>query len=396
MGCMAVMRNGGKMVYTEHDLVRIAKRENNTKRSYLVVDPLQGKHMPVKASRSFTLFYQLADQLASRYAGERLLFIGFAETATAIGAAVAHRYGKKCRCRALYMQTTREETDGVQYLYFCEEHSHATEQKLIQDDLDAVDGRIDRIVFVEDEVTTGNTIMHIISLLSARYPAIKKYAAASLLNGMDREAMGRYADRRIDLHYLVKTDHSLYADRADSYQGDGKYVLCRRDIRYSGEGTPSSGSVREILFRSRVDVRRLIPMEEYDSEIARLWEEVRSQIDFRSHHSVLVLGTEEFMYPALRISEKIEEIAGDARCHSTTRSPIVVSREEDYPLHTRYELPGLYDRDRRTFIYDLAQYDRVLVITDAPLSETAGLIALTAALQSCGNDDIYVVRWCLP
>ena len=37
------------MEYTEKDLVKIAKRENNTKRNYLVVDPLQGKHIPVAA-----------------------------------------------------------------------------------------------------------------------------------------------------------------------------------------------------------------------------------------------------------------------------------------------------------------------------------------------------------
>ena len=30
------------MRYEEKDLVRIAKRENNNKRSYLVFDPLQG------------------------------------------------------------------------------------------------------------------------------------------------------------------------------------------------------------------------------------------------------------------------------------------------------------------------------------------------------------------
>ena len=36
------------MEYTEKDLVKIAKRENNTKRNYLVVDPLQGKHIPVE------------------------------------------------------------------------------------------------------------------------------------------------------------------------------------------------------------------------------------------------------------------------------------------------------------------------------------------------------------
>ena len=34
-------------MYTEKQLVAVAKRENNTKRNYLVVNRLQGKHVPV-------------------------------------------------------------------------------------------------------------------------------------------------------------------------------------------------------------------------------------------------------------------------------------------------------------------------------------------------------------
>ena len=74
------------MGYVEQDLVRIARRENNTKRSYLVVNPLQGKHIPVSPKRALKLFADLADTIRNAYAGERLLLIGFAETATAIGA----------------------------------------------------------------------------------------------------------------------------------------------------------------------------------------------------------------------------------------------------------------------------------------------------------------------
>ena len=43
------------MNYQQKDLVRIAKRENNTKRNYLVVDPLQGKHVPVEPSKALNL-----------------------------------------------------------------------------------------------------------------------------------------------------------------------------------------------------------------------------------------------------------------------------------------------------------------------------------------------------
>ena len=62
------------------DLIRIAKRENNTKRSYLYVNPVQGKHIPVSPSRSLELFSLLAQKIEDRYPDEGILIIGFAET----------------------------------------------------------------------------------------------------------------------------------------------------------------------------------------------------------------------------------------------------------------------------------------------------------------------------
>ena len=144
------------MEYVENDLVRIAKRENNNKRNYLIVDPLQGKHIPVSPSRSLGLFSDLAKTVEEEYKDERLLVIGFAETATAVGAGVAIILDAK------YIQTTRENIPDVEYLFFSEEHSHATEQKLVKNDIDAVIKDIDRIIFVEDEVSTGKTIVNII------------------------------------------------------------------------------------------------------------------------------------------------------------------------------------------------------------------------------------------
>ena len=98
------------------------------------------------------------------------------------------------------------------------------------------------------------------------------------------------------------------------------------------------------------------------------------------------------MFPALYIGRQLELANNEVLCHATTRSPIVVSLEQDYPLHSRYELKSLYDPERRTFIYDIAAYDRVLIITDAPEQE-AGLATLINVLK-IKNDNITVVRWC--
>ena len=163
-------------MYTEAELVRIAKRENNTRRKYLVVNRLQGKHIPVSPKEALQMFRSLAELIKEAYPSERLLMVGFAETATAIGAAVA------IECQAAYMQTTREVIDGVDYLYFSESHSHATEQKLVKTDLDKIIGKTDRIVFIEDEVTTGNTILNIVRLIQKTYAQPVSFGGASILN----------------------------------------------------------------------------------------------------------------------------------------------------------------------------------------------------------------------
>jgi hypothetical protein len=99
------------------------------------------------------------------------------------------------------------------------------------------------------------------------------------------------------------------------------------------------------------------------------------------------------MYPALYVGKKLEEHGNQVWSHSTTRSPIVVSMEEAYPLHSRYELKSVYDAERKTFLYDIEEYDRVFVVTDAPKEETAGRNTLINALRT-KNDTITWIRWC--
>lgn len=369
------------MMFETQNFVKIAKRENNKKRNYLVVNALQGKHIPVKPSEAFSMFKELALKIKERYQDEKLLFIGFAETATAIGAAVANY------CDTWYMHTTRETLENVKYIYFSEQHSHATEQKLVQDDIDKIKDTIDRIIFVEDEVTTGKTILNIIDILNKLYPQIKKYAVASLLNGMNDESIDVYKKRKIDLNYIVKTNHESYAQIAQQYAGDGMYITLDQlkavgNIQY-----------KMISINGCIDARRMVEIKQYNETIKKLFADIKKDICFTQYKSVLVLGTEEFMYPSFVVAEKIEKMALKVRFHATTRSPIEVSTEEMYPLHTRYELESLYDKKRKTFIYDLYKYDCVIVITDASKAKTQGLDTLLAALSVSGNKEIYVVQW---
>lgn len=366
------------MEYTEHDLVRIAKRELNTKRPYLVADPLQGKHIPSSPSASLALFTALADTFRDAYPGERLLLIGFAETATAIGAQAAVSLG------TAYIQTTREAIPDVEYLFFSEEHSHATEQKLVKNDMDAVMPHTDRIVFIEDEVTTGKTILNIISVLERVYPKGPAFSIASVLNGMPTENVLACEERGIRFHYILKTDHSDYAEKAAVFSGSGNYYGCEKK-------TPEP--VPTLTVRGRMDARRLVDAAAYEEACEALWDAVRRTAGTATGRKILVVGTEEFMYPALLIGKKLEAAGNTVLCHSTTRSPIAASPEEGYPFHDRYELRSLYDRGRKTFLYEIDTYDKVFIVTDAPEGETEGINSLVHALRT-KNDSIMLIRWC--
>lgn len=386
-------------MYTEAELVRIAKRENNTRRKYLVVNRLQGKHIPVSPKEALQMFRSLAELIKEKYSSERLLMVGFAETATAIGAAVA------IECQAAYMQTTREVIDGVDYLYFSESHSHATEQKLVKTDLDKIIGKTDRIIFIEDEVTTGNTILNIVRLIQKTYAKPVSFAVASILNGMNEEALENYKNLKIPVHYLVKTTHDTYTEIAEQYQADGICHICTKpqeeEIQRQKEMRQQKKATQQIEMQEIsgwINTRRLHVADTYQQACEQLWKEIQQKYHYiketETGRRILVLGTEEFMYPALYVGAKLEEAGYTVRMHATTRSPIAVSKEEKYPLHTRYELASLYDKNRTTFVYDLTEYEEVLVLTDAQKQETEGWESLQRALTLNHNRQIRGIRWC--
>lgn len=367
-------------MYTERELVQIAKRENNNKRKYLVVNKLQGKHIPARPSVSMAMFHELGELIKNNYGRERLLLIGFAETATAIGASIAIQTG------SFYMQTTREIMDNMDYFFFSEVHSHAAEQKLIRRDLESVMDQIDRIVFIEDEVTTGNTIMNIVKLIEKEYPDKVKFSVASILNGMNRGAEQLFDKCGIMRHYLVKTNHDPYEEKAEQVKGDGIYEIPEKS------GCPYK--YETLSMGGYMDARRLVAGMDYQKACDLLWKQIHEHIDFHGYDKILVLGTEEFMFPAMYTGMKIEEQSREVWFHAVTRSPIEVSREDEYPLHTRYELASVYEKERTTFVYDLDKYDMVLVITDSKTKESSGINGIINALRQNGNTKIYFIRWC--
>ena len=156
----------------------------------------------------------------------------------------------------------------------------------------------------------------------------------------------------------------------------------------------TSFSSRRSTATGYLNARRLVKGTDYAAACQALYGQISRQFTFIKGERVLVIGTEEFMYPALLAGFLLEEAGCLVKCHSTTRSPIAVSTEEEYPLHERYELHSLYEEERRTFLYDLEKYDKVIVLTDACGAYEKGMYDLYGSLRACGNEDICFVRWC--
>ncbi|MDR1579786.1 MAG: phosphoribosyltransferase family protein [Synergistaceae bacterium] len=332
--------------------LQIALRDSTTAtRSYVIVNPLLAKHLPSVPSVSLEYFKQLGDEVAVTCKGERVLVIGFAETATAVGAAVAHTIED-----AVYVHTTREtlappsESGGKLVAEFLEEHSHARNQALyLREQLRDL-SKYDRLVFVEDEITTGKTILNFLRNVAYRG---KITVSALVFNGFDE---GAFAEYDADFCCLQKVGYF-------------------RRLEFSGLPNPRSG----------VDIGL------YHDKCAELAGKIASAVSVTDikDKDVLVLGTEEFMYPALMLGLEIEKTARGVKSHSTTRTPLLPQSGADYPLHSRQSFSSPYEGERVTYLYNLASCDTVIIITDALGS---GGEALIGAVQNRGCVNIYFVR----
>ena len=196
--------------YIKNDLIRLAKRYNNVKRKYLLVNPFQAKHLATTPDDFFGLVKGLSEKIADN--SKKYTVIAFAETATAIGFELAKLLGND----TFFITTTRENT-GVDHIYFSEEHSHATEQKLCISELYAAIENSDVIVFVDDEITTGKTMINLLSHLRKMNMVSdeKTFICASIINRLTDENSKKLKDQGIECRAIIKTAYTDYSEIMD-------------------------------------------------------------------------------------------------------------------------------------------------------------------------------------
>lgn len=359
------------------DVVKIAKRHNNPKRDFLFVNTLLGKHIAVQGRDALMMHRALGDKVYELFKekgweNKKVLLVGFAETATALAQNIMFyslKFKEKFPLNIVgYTQTTREELPSNQYtnIAFEEEHSHATSQKLYFDkELD-----YDVVLFVEDEITTGNTILNFISQFE-KHQSGKDYAVASILNWQNDKDAKTFSEKGVEVAFLVRGKMKTELPSFSIKEGK-EYDLYQDEVNYKAN------------LSLRNNPRLPMTVEEFSEYVTfgdNKDKEFSKLISLKdSKKKTLIIGTEENMFVPIFFA-----IIIDADVKATTRSPIESSLENGYPISSRLKLNSAYESGRVTYLYDmdLGDYEQFVIFVEeeSPVFENE----LTKFLSSYGE-----------
>ncbi|WP_236335900.1 phosphoribosyltransferase family protein [Paenibacillus auburnensis] len=386
----------------------------NKKRSFLFVSKVLGKHIPVNpytpllsgAALGLLLYREmggeagsdtmdeLLDQavhglIHSLYAEEAyrkllaarltlprpVVFIGFAETATALGHSMYNMFAGG----ASYIHTTREDIPEMESVVsFEEEHSHAVDHLCYALNAGLLSGE-EPVILVDDEITTGNTAINTIRDIQSKFPR-REYVVASLLDWRSDANIQAYRDLEQELGIKiralsllqgtidVKGVPLLEADgrkgRVDADTGVPVVTTYVRD-RLERLMVSSTDSCGEINRSPYLKLSGRFGLESADNvaidqEVARVVEQLRN---LREGSRTLVMGVGEFMYLPMRIAAEMGE---GVSYQSSTRSPIHPERRPDYGVHNAYAYPSAGDPAITNYIYnvDHGQYDDIFILLE--------------------------------
>jgi hypothetical protein len=406
------------------DLLGLALRRN-PKRAHLLVSNVLGKHVPQAPSvvygHGLALGRRVRELLGDDAAREAVV-LGYAETATGLGHSVADGVGL-----APYLHSTRRPVAGVaQAGGFEESHSHATSHLLLPEDpgLLAGDGPL---VLVDDEFSTGNTVLNTIRDLHARYPR-KWYVVVALVDMRSPADAGRLddfareIDARVDLvtaasgtvrlpEGVLEKGQDLVARFEESHQGARGGDLCgsaawarmtptdpqthdsrttRVDLRWP-PALPDGGR-HGFTPRHRARLEAALP-----AMAARIAEALPADA-----HRVHILGFEELMYTPLRLAHELERLLDDVeiRFSTTTRSPVLAVDDPGYAIRTRLVFPAHDDPadgpgDRYAYNVAGAGFDAVVAVVDSA-ADTPALHAPDGLLARLAEHTPHVLLTVVP
>lgn len=365
-----------KYNFNLNDLIIMAKRINNSKRNFLFISKVLGKHIEVKPNickeiggKLASLIYGDKQEKSPYISDKKVCVVGFAETATGLGMAVAS-YIKDC----YYITTTREEIIGISsILKFEEEHSHATTHKCFPLDKSKIIDS-EKIILVDDEITTGKSMINIIKELK-RVTNVRDFTVLSILDWRNNENKKEYNnlinEEKINIEvlslisgYIEINDKSIYIDNDDKVLNETTDVIeCNFLDRIKMRTSYHEKDESYLLNTGRfgVDFSEIELLEKQCKDTAN-----KIQKFINENNKILVLGHGENIYISCRIAAYIQ---GDIYFKSTTRSPIYCEDKEEYPIKEKHVF---YHKGVKYYFYNKnnieKEYDKVILITEDDLN----------------------------
>ncbi|UYQ61909.1 phosphoribosyltransferase [Streptomyces peucetius] len=376
------------------ELLGLALRRN-PKRAHLLVSNVLGKHVPQRPAVVRQAGYDLGARVRDLLGADecrRAVVLGYAETATGLGHSVADGIGL-----APYLHSTRRPVDGVTPAGgFEESHSHATSHLLLPEDPALLSGT-GPLVLVDDEFSTGNTVLNTIRDLHERYPR-DRYVVVALVDMRSAADLGRLdafakeIGARVDLVALASGTVSL----PDGVLEKGRALVAHHE--QAAWDTPSAAEPRHV--RVGLDWPAGVPdggrhgfgpahRAALEAALPGMAAQVADAVG--EARRVLVLGCEELMYAPLRLALAMEEAGAVPEVYysTTTRSPVLAVDDPGYAIRTRLVFPAHDDPadgpgERYAYNVAGAGFDAVVAVVDSAadtpeLHAPDGLLARLAA-----------------
>ncbi|GAA2523101.1 MULTISPECIES: phosphoribosyltransferase [Streptomyces] len=402
-GSWVAQRLGVELVGDDRltELLGLALRRN-PKRAHLLVSHVLGKHVPQSPSVVYGHGFALGRRVRELLGDEagRAVVLGYAETATGLGHSVADGLGL-----APYLHSTRRPVPGVATAGgFEESHSHATSHLLLPEDPELLAGD-GPLVLVDDEFSTGNTVLNTIRDLHARYPR-RRYVVVALVDVRSPADAGRLQDfaREIGARVDLVTTASGTVRLPEGVLEKGRELVARHEAE-SGAGAGAAESAAAAAGAGRITrvglgwprglpdggrhgftpAHRARLESALPAMAARIAEALPDGV-----RRVLVLGFEELMYAPLRLARELELVTGtEVRFSTTTRSPVLAVDDPGYAIRTRLVFPAHDDPadgpgERYAYNVAGAGFDAVVAVVDSAADTPAlhapgGLLARLAA-----------------
>lgn len=322
-------------------LLAFASRENH-KRGFLFVSRVLGKHIPVKPK----VMRDIYDTLAHRcHAHSSTLVIGMAETATGLGAGIADSLARlNPHQQVFYQHTTRHHLpDQPIWFEIKESHSHAVDHLIYQHHPSLRDGIIqcEQLILVDDEATTGKTLMQLAKETLARIPSIKTLKIITLANWLTEERQTAFQSLPVAVEFvnLIHGTFSFEPNPAHQVQ------------------TPRAVDNEICRLPARNDLGRTGLKMPYIPSAADL----ASTAEFASSSqktACVIVGTGEHLYLPFLVAEQLEQEKCDVLFQSTTRSPILlgdaIARKIGFPIKHQKE----------NYIYNLPTDRQVVLLCE--------------------------------